>query len=88
MNPLRLNMANNTPSAHLTETIEIDGHTHDGWSNHSSTTASMSTSRIDCVEKEIMELFNEYNWVTIYSVTHNGEPIDFEYFAGEFMVFL
>ena len=22
------------------------------------------------------------------SVTHNGEPIDFEYFAGDFTVFL
>ena len=44
--------------------------------------------RIDCVESEIMELFNEYNWVTIDSVTHNGEPIDFEYFMSDFTVFL
>ena len=49
-------MANNNPNAHLTETIEIEGHTHDGWSNHSHTSASMSTSRIDCVESEIMEV--------------------------------
>ena len=76
-------MANNTPNAHLTETIEIDGYTND-----SVVTASMSTSRIDCVESEIMELFNEYEWIDIRSITHNGEPIDFDFFAGEFTVFL
>ena len=77
-------MANTTPNAHLTETIEIEGYI--GAGNH--ITASMSTSHIDCVESEIMELFNEYEWLDIRSITHNGEPIDFEYFAGDFTVFL
>ncbi len=76
-------MANQTLTAHLTETIEIEGYTHD-----SIVTASMSTSRIDCIESEIMELFNEYEWIDIRSITHNGEPIEFEYFAGDFTVFL
>lgn len=76
-------MANQTPNAHLTETIEIDGYTNDSF-----VTASMSTSRIDCVESEIMELFNEYEWIGIRSITHNGEPIDFDFFAGDFTVFL
>ena len=80
-------MANNTPNAHLTETIEIEGHTHDGWSNHSHTSASMSTSASTVSSLKSWN-YSMNTWVTIDSVTHNGEPIDFEYFAGDFTVFL
>lgn len=81
--PLRLNMANNNPSAHLNETVEIEGYTHD-----SCVTASMATSRIDCIESEIMELFNEYEWIDIRAITVNGEAVEYDFYGEELTLFL
>jgi|TARA_X000001382_G_C3084611_1_gene151604 hypothetical protein len=64
----------NNPNAHLTESVQIAGYTQTD-----SVTASIHTSRIDCVESEIMELYAEYEWTMIRSIEVNGEEVDFEY---------